>query len=51
MHTELLMESEPRSEQNSCRVFPLIKEIRAYIKAAGDHGKTDAAIHSYPVDV
>ena len=31
------------SEQNSqCRVFPLIKEVRAYVKqveATGDHGK------------
>ena len=29
------------SEQNTCRILPLIKEVRAYVKqveATGDHG-------------
>ena len=36
------MASESRNEQNVCRVFPVIKEVRAYVKQVeetGDHGK------------
>ena len=34
--------TEMVSEQKSCRIFPLIKEVRAFVKqveVTGDHGK------------